>query len=174
MPFAPLALARHPAALLPALLLAVLLGAACSSSRSGERPTPGDRSVITRAQLQAHQFASVYDAVLTLHSNWLRPRGTDSFTNPTQVLVYVDGSRLGGVETLRTLPVGSVNYIQHIDGLTASARWGLDHGQGVIYVSTTPPLPPRDSVPVDTLTDTTAHTLRAHVRTERAEGVRRN
>ena len=87
----------------------------------------------------------MYDAVLALHSNWLRTRGSDSFTSPTQVQVYVDGTRYGGVESLRTLPVGSVNYIQHFDGLTASARWGLDHGQGVIFVSTKPAPVERDS-----------------------------
>jgi hypothetical protein len=30
----------------------------------------------------------------------------------------------------------NVLSIRYIDGIAASARWGLDHGQGVILVST--------------------------------------
>jgi hypothetical protein len=40
------------------------------------------------------------------------------------------------VETLRAIGLANVAYIRYIDGVTASARWGLDHGQGVIFVST--------------------------------------
>jgi len=128
------ALVRRPAA----LFLAMLLGtAACGGSRHGEQqPTPRDRELLTFEQLRSEHFNSAYDAVLALRSNWLHTRGNDSFTSPTRVQVYVDGTRYGGVESLRTLPVISINYIRHYDGLTASARWGLDHGQGVIYVST--------------------------------------
>jgi hypothetical protein len=46
--------------------------------------------------------------------------------------------RLGGVETLRTIVVRPVSYIRHYNGIDATARWGLDHGSGVIYVSTRP------------------------------------
>jgi hypothetical protein len=137
------ALVRRPAA----LLLAMLLGAACRGSGAGEQqPTPRDRELITFEQLRSQHFNSAYDAVLTLRANWLHTRGTDSFSSPTRVQVYVDGTRYGGVESLRTLPVISINFIRHYDGLTASARWGLDHGQGVIYVSTRPPTE-RDSLP---------------------------
>ena len=137
------AIVRRPAA----LLLAMLLGAACGGSRHGEQqPTPRDRELLTAEQLRSQHFTSAYDAVLALRANWLHTRGNDSFTSPTRVLVYVDGTRYGGVESLRTLPVISINYIRHYDGLTASARWGLDHGPGVIYVSTRPPTE-RDSLP---------------------------
>jgi hypothetical protein len=27
-------------------------------------------------------------------------------------------------------------YMKYFDGISATARWGLDHGAGVIYVST--------------------------------------
>jgi hypothetical protein len=55
------------------------------------------------------------------------------------VQVYLDDARLGGVDELKRIPIHHVAYIRYFDGLAASARWGLDHGQGVIYVSTRTP-----------------------------------
>jgi hypothetical protein len=113
-----------------------LLLAACGGRGDGvARPSP-DRSLITREEIQQHRFTNAYQLVEALHSNWLRTRGTDSFAQPGQVLVYLDDSRLGGVEALRSISTQTVGYIRYYDGLQASARWGLDHGHGVIFVST--------------------------------------
>ncbi len=74
-----------------------------------------------------------------LRSNWLRPKGPDSFSSPTRVQVYIDDNQLGGVETLRGIATSQIlAYIRYYDGVAASGRWGLGHGQGVIYVSTNP------------------------------------
>jgi len=75
-------------------------------------------------------------AIEALRSNWLRERGPDSFSTPGHVQVYLDDSRVGGVETLRMLSLANVLFIRHVNGVDAAARWGLDHGQGVILVST--------------------------------------
>ncbi|MGH7463012.1 MAG: hypothetical protein ACREMA_18555 [Longimicrobiales bacterium] len=53
-------------------------------------------------------------------------------------MVYIDDTRLGGVETLRSISTASISYIRYYDGVTATGRWGIDHGQGVIFVSTRP------------------------------------
>jgi hypothetical protein len=122
---------------LPTLVaLCILLTMACGGGGSGgARPSP-DRNLITREEIQAQRFSNAYQLVEALHSNWLRTRGTDSFSSPGQVLVYLDDSRLGGVETLRSISTTTVGYIRFYDGIAASARWGLDHGHGVIFVST--------------------------------------
>jgi hypothetical protein len=114
----------------------VLLSAACGGRGNGNaRPSP-DRDLITREEIQAQRFSNAFQLVEALHSNWLRTRGTDSFASPGQVLVYLDDSRLGGVETLRSISTTTIGYIRYYDGIAASARWGLDHGHGVIFVST--------------------------------------
>ena len=122
-------------------MLACLV-AACTARAPGEL-TPGaspgihpDHNLLTEQQLREHHFVTAYEAVAALRSSWLETRGPDSFTSPSQVLVYLDESRLGSVETLRALPMTNVLSIRYIDGIAASARWGLDHGQGVILVST--------------------------------------
>jgi hypothetical protein len=81
-------------------------------------------------------YATVYDAVAARRSMWLQPRGPDSFVLPSMVWVYIDGSRVGGVEVLRTLQPRLVNTVRFYDGPSATSRWGVDNGAGVIHVST--------------------------------------
>jgi len=125
--------------LLGTLVVLLALCSACapagSSASSGPRH---DRNLLTQEQLRASGYTTVYAAVEALRSNWLRAKGPDSFTNPTQVQVYIDDNQLGGVETLRAIQINSISWVRYYDGMTASARWGLGHGQGVIFVSTSP------------------------------------
>jgi len=119
-------------------LVFLLLCTACATSSAGARAR-GDRNVITRAQLQEHNFRTAWDAVEALRSNWLLTKGTDSFQAPGQVQVYQDDNRVGGVEALRWISTQDIAYIRYYDGISASGRWGLNHGQGVIFVSTRDP-----------------------------------
>ena len=120
-----------------AALIAPVVGCvACGPNPSSGATPQTNQNMITYQQLQQHRFSDVYDAVEALHSNWLRTRGTDSFRTPSQVLVVMDDTQLGDVNTLHEINIKSVVYIEYFDGIAATARWGLDHGSGVIYVST--------------------------------------
>jgi hypothetical protein len=120
----------------PAVLL---LLSACAARTPAATQVPPDRSVITQREILEHRFETVYDAIAALRPIWLQTRGTNSLqSTATQVQVYLDNNHLGGIETLSTISLGSVVYIRHYDGVAATARWGLDHGQGAIYVSTHP------------------------------------
>jgi hypothetical protein len=118
---------------------ALLLVCACAARAPHSARVPPDRSIITRAELLEHKFETLYDAIQALRPVWLQTRGTNSLTQtPTQVQVYLDNNHLGGIDQLNTINLSSVVYIRHYDGVAATARWGLDHGQGAIYVSTHP------------------------------------
>jgi hypothetical protein len=104
-----------------------------------------DLDVITRDELLDNHFFSAYDAVSSLHSNWLNTRGPDSFRSPSKVWVYLDNVRMGGVESLSAIATMPVSFIQHYDGLFATQRWGVGHSAGVIYVATHP-IPPQRSL----------------------------
>ena len=118
-------------------LVAVALCSACGPRQGGPRTTRRlDRSVITREQMLTGRYATVYDAVAALRSAWLRARGPDSFVQPSVVWVYIDGSRAGGVESLRTIQPQLINTVRFYDGPTATGRWGVDNAAGVIHVST--------------------------------------
>lgn len=93
--------------------------------------------MISQATIQENRYTTAWDAVQALHSNWLQPHGTDSFSSPTQVWVYVDNVRVGGVDALRELRTENIGSIRHLDSIAATSRFGVGHGQGAIVVTTT-------------------------------------
>ena len=123
----------------PLLAVAALTPCLACGARqtAGERPARRlDRSVITREQMLAGHYNTVYDAVAALRSNWLKPHGPDSFVLPSVVWVYVDGARVGGVDALQSIQPRLINTVRFYDGPSATGRWGVDNGAGVIHVST--------------------------------------
>lgn len=117
-----------------AVVAAVALVPGCRSTpRDGRRL---DRAVITREQMLKGDYVTVYDAVAAMRSSWLRARGPDSFVLPSVVWVYIDGTRAGGVEVLHNIQPTLINTVRFYDGPTATGRWGVDNGSGVIHVST--------------------------------------
>ena len=115
-------------------------------------------SVLTQNDLEDHQYDNVLEAVQTLRSNWLNERGPDSFASPSHIWVYIDNTKVGGVQSLASISTRYVSSIRKVNGIDATARWGIGHSAGVIAVMTWPPqdssLPP--TLPADS-TPTTAH-----------------
>jgi hypothetical protein len=125
------------------LAASVVVGGCASRLKTGE---VRDHGTLTKEQIAEAHFNTAYDAVEALRSNWLNTRGTDSFRTPSEVMVYLDNTKLGGTETLREIAANTIVYMRFYDGVTATGRWGIGHGAGVIYVSTHPagtdPAPP--------------------------------
>ena len=119
----------------------IVTAAACGSLRTfatggdllGPRP-----DVITQDQILSSGHNDLYDLIRRVRPYWLAKGGEDTSENPGVIYVFYDGTRMGGLETLRTLPVSGIQYIRWFDGIQAATRWGLDHERGVIYVSTQP------------------------------------
>jgi len=120
-----------------ATMSAALILSACTHLRT-ESGARSDRNTITKEQLTKNHYSTVYDAVEALRGNWLKTRGTDSFQSPSQVKVYLDNTMFGGVESMRNISTSTISFVRYFDGVSATARWGLDHGAGVIYVSSRP------------------------------------
>lgn len=121
-----------------ALFLSVIVAGCASSGSNSESNAGVRRDVLTREQILATNARTVYEAIDALRSNWLRPRGVDTFIGtPGRVQAYVDTIRQpDGVESLRDVHVNDVEYVQYFDGIAATGRWGLDHGHGAIVVVT--------------------------------------
>lgn len=117
------------------LIVAMFVTACASSGSDGTRRPGQNRDVLTQEQMREAGYTNVFEAVRALRSNWLTPRGPDSFSNPGQVQVYYDNTRLGGVETLSSIGTAQIAYVRYYDGIAATGRWGLDHGHGVIFVA---------------------------------------
>lgn len=82
-------------------------------------------------------YPDAFTTVQSLRPQWLQRRGSTSLRGgEVQIKVYLDGTLLGGPENLRQITTRSISSIRYLDGLQASERFGFDHGQGAIVVST--------------------------------------
>lgn len=123
----------------PVILLVLTACATAGGTPEGEPRGRTRADLITQEELQRTQHTNLYDAVQTLRSRWLNSRGPDTLIGRQgEIQVHMDGTRLGGVSVLRSLPTVGVAYVQWFDPVSAAARWGLDHGNGAIYISSRP------------------------------------
>jgi hypothetical protein len=99
-----------------------------------QQVAPSDPERLTQEEMRKEHFTNVYDAVVALRAAWLIVRGTDSFTQTSQVWVYYDGNRLGGVEEMRAVLVDAVASLRHYNGVDATMRWGVGHSAGAIQI----------------------------------------
>jgi len=121
---------RWASRLFPVLLLVAALG--CHHRREND---PHEPDTLTQEEMLANHFTNLHDAISALRANWLVVRGTDSFVRPSQVMVYFDLTRLGGVSELRGVTVNTVMWARHYSAVDATMRWGVGHGAGVILLS---------------------------------------
>ena len=70
----------------------VLAGCAAGAGSSEARP---NRSVITRAEIEASRQTNAFDLVRAEWPHWIRIRGSTSFTQEPTIPVYMDGLRIG-------------------------------------------------------------------------------
>jgi hypothetical protein len=121
------------------LALPIFVGSLACAGAAGGRASRADFSVLTQEQLSERHFENLFEAVQMLRSNWLNERGPDSFAAPSRIWVYLDNTRMGGVQSLSQISTRYVSSVQKLNGIDATARWGIGHGAGVISVMTWPP-----------------------------------
>ena len=95
-----------------------------------------DSSLITTEEIRESSATTAYEVVSRLRPAWLRKRGESSLSLAGTILVYRDGLRMGSPEALRQLNVSDIASITYMDGREATQRFGTDHGNGVITVTT--------------------------------------
>ncbi len=121
------------------LCTVAMVALAATGCASGPSPVVGPRydpTVITRDEIQTHQFTTAYDAVKGLRGTWLNVHGTESVRYPMAIQLYIDNVHTGDVSALPTVPTTDIQFIRFYRGQEASARWGVDHGAGVVFIST--------------------------------------
>lgn len=117
------------------LLTAIVLLGACSSVRPGT-PRPANQNLITRDEILHSGFSNAYDLVQKLRPLWLTKRGEVSFFQQTDVVVYLDGTRLGGPESLKDLNSTDIESLRFLDARQATLRFGSGHVHGAILITT--------------------------------------
>jgi len=90
-------------------LLAALTLTACGTGQPGSpRPNPDQ---ITRVEIDEAGPSNLYTLVQNLRPIWLRERGATSFTDEIDVVVYLDGTRMGERESLRGIHSSNVETL---------------------------------------------------------------
>lgn len=115
-------------------LLAALTLTACGTGQPGSpRPNPDQ---ITRVEIDEAGPSNLYTLVQNLRPIWLLERGATSFTDEIDVVVYLDGTRMGERESLRGIHSSNVETLQFYSAQRATARFGVGHVNGAILVTT--------------------------------------
>ena len=118
------------------LALLVLAAAAACASRGVTVPPSGD--VISAEEIDGIQVATAYDVIQRLRPEFLRSRGriAGGVAGSQSPVVYVDGVRAGGLDTLRGIAARDVAEIRRIGAADATTRYGTGHAGGVIEITT--------------------------------------
>ena len=119
---------------------AVAVALACSPPPGGgdSNTARPDRNVITLAEVQAARTDNAYELIRTLHPMWLRKRGSNSIRYDGDIVVYMNNTRVGGLEALRQIETSGITSIRYYDPGQATYRFGSGHDHGAIQVSTAP------------------------------------
>lgn len=120
------------------VLFLLLIGAtACTATRPGT--SSRDPDLIARSEIEASTAQDAYELVQRLRPRWLISRGSRSLTMSTGILVFVNNSRMGGVDSLRQISRDAITSIRYLDAAQAIAELpgiGSEHAEAAIVVST--------------------------------------
>lgn len=125
---------------LVSVLCTALVAAACGATRTSEdAPSPSGDRVLSQEEIQLSNAGNLYDVIQRRRPRWLQrsqTRPTSLTRPPAEVVVYLDGQRLGGPESLQRLTAVSAQWVEFLTPSEAQARFGHDHLGGVIHVHT--------------------------------------
>lgn len=96
----------------------------------------GSPNVLTSAELEQVRELNCYEAVQRLRPNWLRTRGRVSMLTQQGIQLYVDNVQRGYVTELVSIRASSVERMRFLSAPEATARFGTDHVDGAVLVTT--------------------------------------
>lgn len=114
---------------------------ACASS-GNPKTTEASRDVVTSIEIDATTANSAYDLINRLRPNWLRSMGPGSIgggVRTQEIVVYLDDSRLGGLDALRSLSTAGIRSMRFLDATRAATvlhNVGSEPIAGAIVIST--------------------------------------
>jgi outer membrane receptor for ferrienterochelin and colicin len=121
---------RNPQLLAYSLLVLVLAG--CASAGGAGQQTRRQENLLTFEEIRQVQTGNAYDLIRALRPNWLQSRGAGTGVT----LVYLDGTRAGGLDFLRQIATQTIQGAQYLSGPEATTRYGTGHAGGVINITT--------------------------------------
>ena len=122
-----------------ALVLSITAATACASSGKSAGPgatvTESSPDHVTTAEIAAVSANSAFDLIRRLRPRWLQSTATGSIAGGSitsqQLVIYLDDTRLGSVDALRTLSASGITSMQYYDAVRAATVL-RDIGSGAI------------------------------------------
>jgi hypothetical protein len=99
-----------------------------------------DPNVITAPELSQSRAKTVYEAIRQIRPEMLRARDPGSlvYFKARRPLVAVDNTLVGGVESLRAIPLSKIARIEFVNPWLAGKRYGAGFGNGLVLIDTRP------------------------------------
>ncbi len=109
-----------------------LVASGCASGGAGAvGSSRGTSTRIVQEELTNLSQLNALAAIRRLRPTWLTTR-TGA---PPQV--HIDGNfQMGGIETLRTVPIADIHEMEYLNAADATTRFGTNYASGVILVTT--------------------------------------
>lgn len=124
--------------LLAAVVIAASAAACAASSGTGTASSTPRRSadLITREEIEGTDATNMEQVIQRLRPTWLRGRGQVSIANAGagEPLVYMDDTRLGGLDALSTVVPNEVLEVRRLNAAEATNRFGTGHAGGAIVI----------------------------------------
>ena len=133
----------------PALLLCALAACAPPAPSTGPEAAavPAQQTTAPRRERDPNRVSMAEirdqppsDALLLVQRvrrHWLRDQVSgDPGSMADDVVVYLDGTRLGGRRELQQIPSSQIGRMEFIEGRIAARRWGVSHALGAILLFT--------------------------------------
>ncbi len=115
------------------ILCVALLATACASAPTHRGGS--ERDMLMPEEMQRLGNTNLLQVVQALRPHWLSTRGRDTLGQQGQVVIILDGVQMGNPNFLETINSNSVASLEYFDGPTATGRWGICCGHGVIYIT---------------------------------------
>ncbi|HEX6575173.1 MAG TPA: hypothetical protein VF042_09380 [Gemmatimonadaceae bacterium] len=99
---------------------------ACASGGSGPKAevSESSRNKVTSVEIATVPATNAYDLVYRLRPHWLRAGATGSIgggsINNQVTLVYLDGSKIGTIEALRSISASGIKTMEWLESSRAS------------------------------------------------------
>jgi hypothetical protein len=127
-----------------AISIFLITSTACASSGGPKATTQeSSRDRVTSVEINATPASNAYDLVNRLRPQWLRSTGTSSMGGGTiasmQTIIYLDGSKIGGIESLKSISSTGIQSLEWISSTRAPIVFtdiGSDPVNGVISIKT--------------------------------------
>ncbi len=114
-------------------LLIVVAFTACATTNS--KTTHSRHNMIQLEQIREQPASDAYDLIRNLKPQWLRRGGHRSIYFTSYATVYVNDSKHGDIDSLRSIPAEHIKEIRFLNAGEAASRFGLNHAGGAILIS---------------------------------------